>query len=175
MREDYFKWICSLVGGRSRSMPYKKLLRYLFDTDFMFVIDRDENRAIDGCDLRYRYGYYHDIPSDTISVYLDDRRCSVLEMMAALCNRIEENIMYDWDCGDRTGKWFWEMIDNLGLTNATDSKFDLQRVSKAIDIFLHREYAPDGTGGLIRIPNCEKDLRTMEIWYQVNWYLSEFC
>ena len=94
--------------------------------------------------------------------------------MAALSNRIEENLMSDWDCGDRTGKWFWEMIHNLGLDKAQDSKFDLQKVSKIIDIFLHREYEPDGTGGLIRIPNCDRDLRTVEIWYQVNWYLSEF-
>ena len=174
MREDYFKWICSLVCDRSKSIPYKKLLRYLFDTDFIYVLERDENRAIDGCDLRYRYGYCNDIPQDVISEYLNDRKCSMLEMMAALSNRIEENLMSDWDCGDRTGKWFWEMIHNLGLDKAQDSRFDLQKVSKIIDIFLHREYEPDGTGGLIRIPNCDRDLRTVEIWYQVNWYLSEF-
>ncbi len=174
MREDYFKWMCSLVGNDLNGISYKKLLRYLFDTDFNYVLDRDENRAIDGCDLRYRYGYFYDIPMEVIGDYINDRRCSILEMMVALCNRIEENLMSDSDYGDRTGKWFWEMIRNLGLSRYDDTRFDLTAVSRIIDIFLHREYEPDGTGGLIRIPNCDRDLRKVEIWYQVNWYLTEY-
>lgn len=173
LRESYFKWICSLIASKSKGISYKKLLRYLFDTDFIYILERDENRAIDGCDLRFAYGYYHEIPPDVISDFLDDRKCSMLEMMVALCNRIEENIMSDSDFGNRTSQWFWIMIKNLGLDKMTDSRFNLSHVSRVIDRFVHREYSPDGLGGLVHIPNCDKDLREVEIWYQVMWYLTE--
>ena len=96
----------------------------------------------------------------------------MLEMLVALCCRIEDNIMADSDYGDRTGTWFWGMIDNLGLKTMTDPRFDIQQTSKIIDKFIHREYASDGTGGLVHIPNSDRDLRLVEIWSQVMWYLS---
>lgn len=173
MREDYFKWICNRVASRTMGISYKKLLRYLFDTDFNYIMDRDENRALDGIELRYTYGYYHDVPNDIIDDFLDDRKCSMLEMLVALCCRVEDNIMADSDFGDRTGKWFWGMIKNLGLFGMTDSKFNIQHVSKVIDRFIHREYSSDGVGGLVYIPNCDQDLRTVEIWNQIMWYLSD--
>lgn len=174
LREDYFKWICGLIANRVKGISYKNLLRYLFDTDFIYELERDENRAIDGIDLRYKFGYYNDIPEDAIGDYLDNRPCSVLEMMVALCNRIEDHIMSDADFGDRTGQWFWGMIENLGLDRMIDTRFDLRRVSQTIDRFLHREYEPDGRGGLVTIEDCEYDLRTVEIWYQVMWFLTKF-
>ncbi len=174
MREDYFKWICNLISNRGNSAYYKKLLRYLFDTDFIYVMERDENRAIDGFDLRYRYAYDRGISYDDADHFLGDRKCSMLEMMVALSNRIEEQIMCDPDIGNRTGKWFWDMIKNLGLDGMNDKRFDLKHVSIVIDKFLHREYQANGHGGLVCIPNCEHDLRNVEIWYQVMWYLTKF-
>ena len=82
--------------------------------------------------------------------------------------------MSDADFGDRTGQWFWGMIENLRLDKMTDQRFDLKKVSQIIDRFLHREYEPDGTGGLVTIEDCEYDLRTVEIWYQVMWFLTKF-
>ena len=52
------------------------------------------------------------------------RPCSVLEMMIALSMRCEEQIMDDPDIGNRTGQWFWDMIDNLGLGEHERLKFD---------------------------------------------------
>lgn len=50
-----------------------------------------------------------------IASYLDNRPCSVLEMIIALAIRLEEHIMDDPDIGNRTGQWFWDMIVSLGL------------------------------------------------------------
>ena len=66
------------------------------------------------------------------------------------------------------------MIKNLGLEGMTDSRFDEERVNSVVWRFLDRKYSYDGTGGLIRIPNSRYDLRTMEIWYQMMRYLSEY-
>ena len=95
-------------------------------------------------------------------------------MMVALAIRCEENIMDDPSYGNRTGQWFWGMIVNLGLGFMTDSRFDEKFVDDVIFRFLNREYEPDGKGGLFTVRNCKYDLRTVEIWYQMCWYLDTF-
>jgi hypothetical protein len=98
--------------------------------------------------------------------------CSVLEMMVAIAIYCEEHVMDDPDYGDRTGQWFWGMISNLGLGAMHDENFDRRDVENKITRFLDRQYDPDGKGGLFRIRNCEHDLRKVEIFYQLCWYLN---
>ena len=102
-----------------------------------------------------------------------DGPCSVLEMMIALAIRCEENIMDDPNIGDRTSQWFWGMVVNLGLGSMVDCRFDKQFVDETIRIFLNRKYAPNGNGGLFTIRDCDKDLRKVEIWHQLCWYLDK--
>ena len=100
-------------------------------------------------------------------------RCSVLEMMIALSMRCEEQIMDDPDIGNRTGQWFWDMIDNLGLGNMSDSKFDSLYVDEVLQRFLNRDYKRNGEGGLFTINRRGLDMRSVEIWYQMCWHLQE--
>jgi hypothetical protein len=152
---------------------YRQLLSYLHSVDFDYTIPMDGNRAEDGVDLRYRFGYEYDYDGPIIANYLDDRPCSVLEMLVALAIRCEEHIMDDPDIGNRTGKWFWDMIMNLGLHAMDDTRFDKIYVEGIVYRFLDREYGRNGEGGLFTIPNCRRDLRTVEIWYQMCWYLDD--
>jgi hypothetical protein len=94
-------------------------------------------------------------------------------MMVALAIRAE-TIMDDDGIGDRTGQWFWTMIHNLGLTPMTDGEFDRNRVDAIIARMLNREYEPDGSGGLFTVRNCVYDMRKIEIWCQLSWYLGSF-
>ena len=75
--------------------------------------------------------------------------------------------------GDRTKQWFWGMIVNMGISAMTDDVFNRQYVEAAVTRLLNREYEPDGKGGLFTIKDCDRDLRTVEIWYQLCWYLDE--
>ena len=101
------------------------------------------------------------------------------------------------DDGDRTGKWFFEMIDSLGLTGMDDRQFDQETVFDILQRFMHREYDASGQGGLftLRAPSSEGaakprlgaeiakgdseagrskiDMREIEIWYQMMAYLEE--
>lgn len=173
LNDEYFEWMYQLVCNKLYSkLSYRKLLCYLYNTDFVYIIGMDGNRAADGIDLRYRFAYEFDIDKPLIASYLDTKPCSVLEMMIALSIRCEEHIMDDPDMGNRTGQWFWNMIVNLGLGSMNDLKFDKAYVDKVIDVFLNREYKPNGEGGLFTIPNRKNDLRTVEIWYQAMWYLD---
>lgn len=166
--DEYFEWMFQIVcGGRySSGYSYRELLTYLYNTEFTYLIPKDRNRAEDGVDLRYRY-YYTEHRSCEKS-----GPCSVLEMILALAIRCEETIMDDPSIGDRTGQWFWKMIVNLGLGGMTDNRFDPDYVRDVVDTFLNREYEPDGRGGLFTIRNCEYDLRDVEIWTAMLWFLD---
>lgn len=172
---EYFEWLLQQAFPKQDDIlpSYRRLCAYLDSVMFYSRLPMDENRARDGEDLRYRFGYEHHLIEPEIGVLLDCRPCSVLEMMVALALRIEEDIMADPDKGPRTQWWFLDMIESLGLTDMTDDSFDHDRVSVAVHNFLERNYAPNGKGGLFTIPVAKRDMRTLEIWYQANQYLDQ--
>lgn len=173
INDEYFEWMSDIVCGRrySKEISYRKLLMFLHDTEFRYSIPKDRNRAEDGICLRYRFTLDNDYDEFMIAEYIVGP-CSVLEMMVALAIRCEENIMDDPNVGDRTSQWFWGMISNLGLGAMSDSRFDRDYVFEIVERFLDRDYAPNGKGGLFTVRHCDKDLRKVEIWYQLCWYLD---
>lgn len=173
---EYFEWLFNLVCGEeySKQFSYRKLLTRLHKTEFRYSIERDRNRAEDGIDMRDRFIWvngYDDSYYEIMDIL--DGPCSVLEMMIALAIRCEENIMDDPNVGDRTTQWFWGMVINLGLGSMIDSRFNKSFVDETIRTFLDRNYAPNGNGGLFTIRDCDRDLRTVEIWHQLCWYLDK--
>lgn len=172
IRNKYFEWMYDLVCSDrfSENRSFRKLLTYLYETDFTCYLRSDMDRVTDGIDLRYRFAYLHKDYPDA-ERYLTGP-CSVLEMMVALAIRCEETIMSDPKYGDRTAQWFWKMITNLGLGSMLDDRFDMYHLESVIDLFLRREYEPDGRGGLFVLKNCDYDLRDVDIWTQMNWYIN---
>jgi hypothetical protein len=175
---DYFNWLCSLICGEEdlpEQMTFNKLLMRLHKTKFKYTIRKDQNRAEDGKTLRWRFicnmGYQDN--SDELLRCLGGS-CSVLEMMIALAIRCED-VMDEPRIGNRTSQWFWGMVVNLGLGSMSDTRYDKQLVDETITRFLKREYEPNGKGGLFTIRNCDYDLRTVEIWLQLCWYLDSIA
>ena len=171
VNDEYFDWLCEIIDSKrfSKQVSYRKLLMHLHNIEFTWFIPYDDNRADDGVKLRRKYALARN--DEELSDYISGP-CSVLEMMVALAIRCEESIMDDTLYGNRTGQWFWGMIHNLGLSPMNDSNFDAEFVDDVIARFLNREYEPDGKGGLFTIKNCDHDLRTVEIWRQLSWYLG---
>lgn len=171
INDEYFEFLCELIDSKrfSRRVSYRKLLMRLHDIEFTWFVPFDDNRADDGIQLRRRFALIRD--DITLSNYITGP-CSVLEMMVALAVRCEETIMDDALLGNRTGQWFWGMIHNLGLSSMSDAKFDPDVVDDIVARLLNREYEPNGEGGLFTIKRCERDLRTVEIWRQLSWYLN---
>lgn len=172
VENEYFNWLYKKACGNRypEQISYKKLLMYLHSKIFRYHILKDRNRAEDGISLRRRFTYDCDTIEDA-DLYLTEP-CSVLEMMLALAIRCEESIMDDFERRDRTTQWFWCMVTNLGIGSMTDDRFDKKLVNDAIERFLDGDYAPDGKGGLFYIRNCDTDLRYVEIWTQLLWYLD---
>lgn len=169
VRDLYFLWLCDMVDEPDEE-PHVKLLAFLHEIPFRYSIPMDANRATDGIDLRYRfaYGLHH----KEYELYFHEP-CSVLEMLIALSLKCEEQIMSDPEYGNRTSLWFWNMLANLGVCHFTDSKFDKDVVAFRINMWLDRKYGPHGEGGLFYVPSAHVDLRGVDIWYQMLWYLDE--
>lgn len=176
----YFDWLCGIVtsGRRYQRHQYSKLLEFLHSVDFTYILDRDGNRYEDGIDMRYRFGKtINEASQRVVALELDTKPCSMLEMMIGLACRCEEQIMSNASYGNRTGQWFWDMVDSLGLSWATDNKFNAARCKRIVDRFLNREYEPTGHGGLFSVEVVDDygnivDLTTQEIWFQAMWYLN---
>lgn len=169
--DEYFEWLCGFICERrdSKIISFDRLLWRLHHIDFRWSHPMDQNREMDGIDLRWRFTLetgYPDIP-DCL-----DGPCSILEMMIALALRCEETLMDDPAYGNRTAQWFWTMIVNLGLGSTTDAEYEERYVDDVIETFLNREYEPNGKGGLFWIRDCDCDLRNYEIWFQLNCYIN---
>lgn len=170
IRNRYFAWLTSLVCSDYQQRVYSRALRRLHETSFVYSIAGDHNREIDGLLLRDRFCEENGV---VCSNDVFPKECSVLEMMIALAVRMEDEIMYDPELGDRSAKWFWIMMENLYLMSETNEVYEKGYVDSRIDIFLNRTYGRDGQcGGLFNVPHHRKDFRKTEIWYQMNWWLS---
>lgn len=167
--EEYFDWLCRFICDKRYlgRKSYRKLFRLLFDTEFFYKIDMDENRLQDGLELRERFANENGRHSSM------KKPCSVFEMMTALAIRCEEHIMDNPDIGDRTGKWFFDMLKNLGLDGMTDEHFDSQYAKGVLNHFLNRKYKRNGEGSLFPARHGRVDMRSVEIWYQAMWYLDQ--
>lgn len=164
---NYFDWLVELIYADEYTRScYQKVLSFLYSKPFVWSIDNDGNRATDGLMLR---DIYENATGLHVSKY---GPCSVLEMMIGLACRCEDDIMHDPEEGDRTYLWFWEMMDNLDLTNQDDYCYNEDTVEKIVNRFLHRKYGSDGYSGPFYIPNCDKDLRRVELWQQLNFYIE---
>ena len=172
LSEKYYDWMCSLIKNNEKNpVIYSRILKFLYTTEFTWLIDLDGNRADDGIELRYRFGCEAGIENTIIHNELDNRACSVLEMLVALSLRCEDDIMQSTE-ERRVDKWFWVMMDNLGFSLLENCRYDVRKANTIVKRLLDRTYGPDGTNGLVTIPNCEYDLRYVDIWYQMMWYLT---
>lgn len=167
--ELYFQWLYRQVGkaGTNRTKTHWKLLRQLFTKEFVWITPNDDNRIVDGTDLRYEFVNYSQLAQvDAAWMY---EGCSVLEMIVALSRRLA----FEGDGQPRD--WFWVLMKNLGLDEFTDANYDgfISDIDAILERLIWRQYHPDGRGGLFPITNPAVDLRQVEIWYQMSMYLHE--
>lgn len=162
----YFEYLIGYVYNDNSRISYLKLLRFLYDKNFVWTVHMDRNRAADGLSLRARF-------FDDDKIKAMSKPCSVLEMMIALADRMENHILGDPREGDRTGQWFWEMVTSMGLSSMNDSKFNEEYAESQVNKMIKREYNIHGEGGLFTVAKPDKDMKTTEIWYQMQWWVRE--
>ena len=170
---SYFEWLVRKIDSDEYHCDdYSELLYTLYSTDFIAIKDGDYNRVADGLGLRQSFAFETGI--DTCEDEYIPLDCSCLEMLVAFSIRIEESIMWNPDKGNRTSKWFWMMVKNLGLTSYTDEAWG-PGVDYILSQWIERKYPKNGSRyNILFTNNPEINLRKMEIWYQMNQFVIEF-
>jgi hypothetical protein len=167
----YFHWLKSLVERPGNQYGY--LLEMLFTTVITKGVPNDGNRFQEGIDLRKTYLEVRPKIHRNDELILDDG-CSVLELMIALCLRIDSTLNGPSQDLDVVYNWFWILIDNLRLSDARDELSD-NMIRSTLHCLVNRCYNSQGEGGcLFPNPNCKYDLRKVEIWYQMMYWLDEY-
>lgn len=167
--DDYFDWLYFIVvrDNRIKRKSYRKLLSLLHSIDFEYSVDYDENRAYDGRNLRW---WYVDDGGDA-SIFDWEQPCTVLEVLIGMAFQMK-NIMEDPEEYTDVDRWFWMMLENIDLADMSNSKFNKRYVLDRVDMFMHRTYDSDGDGNIFYIKDCREDLREVELWCQMCWYLD---
>ena len=164
-KSKYILYLMDIVDANADE--YSLLFEKLLDIPFIYFVGNDDNRAVDGLNLRFdfeeEYGKITDIEED---------ECSLLEMFVALARRCDVDIMYDEELGNRIPQWFWTMMDNIGLSEFDNRRFDELAVERLCDKFNYRKYTKEGkNGGAFPISRPKDDLRDVELWFQMSWYM----
>ncbi len=165
---DYIHWVAVDKLGLSDKQfrQYNFLFNDLVKIEFIPVHPMDENRVSDGLSLREKFTYETGEFLDSSSGLTP--KCSFFEMLAGLAIRIESQIMRNLSLGDRTSKWFLEMIDNLGFSDYTNKnwKYDKTEIIKfKCDNIINKKES---------IFLVNKDLLQEEIWIQCMQYLRKY-
>lgn len=162
--DDYYMWLLDKVdalhGDRAN---YSLLMQLLYSTKYEYAFVMDSNRAKSGENLRSIFALEE-------GYYLEDVHqgpCSVLEMLIALA----DNMAFDTE--DTVSRWFWEMLDNLGISNMDDNHYDEEYILSRLFIWMNRQFEPDGTGSIFPLHKPVGDCRRKEIWTLMNAYLME--
>lgn len=174
----YFDWMYQIVGVNPippNIRSYKKLLQHLNGVVFTYTMDMDSQRVDDAYYLRYEFLRELNLNESDFGYLLDrDLECSILEVMVALAFRMEQQILTEEEFGDRTGLWFWTMVDSLGLTPMYDAKYNPDYTDEVLTRFLNREYFKNGSGGLFTVNGSRIDMRKTDIWYQMCAFVNTF-
>jgi hypothetical protein len=160
--EAYLGWLEPQVGVDQRPGSYSDLILLLGTKEFVWLVPHDDNRIGDGLDVRREF-------YDETGLTGDLGPCSVLEVLVALSRRLA--FVAD---GPEDG-WAWQLLCNLELDKFKDPIGPRQRVK--VDVILEalvwRTYSSDGQGGLFPLAWPEEDQRDVELWYQMEFYVSE--
>lgn len=168
LAQAYFHWL----GGQVReeqtghqNKTYWDLMQIMHDVEFVMVVANDDNRIVDGLDLRSEFlnEQMLDYPRDYFGF------CTIFEVMIALSRRLA------FVADDSAEGWAWQLLCNLELDKYYDplSVRKGAKVHEALHNLVWRNYETDGTGGFFPLTWPERDQTKIELWSQMSAYVLE--
>lgn len=168
LTEDYLRWLEPQLRDPNErpDRTYWELINLMYDTKFTFTIPMDNNRLVDGLDLRTEFAHMNHI---SLHLLKELDSCSFLEVLIGLSRRMA------FVAGGSAPGWAWQLLNNLDLHRMWDtlSPAKRRRAQDIMYVVIHREYLPDGTGGFFPLAWPEEDMTQLELWTQLNAYVSE--
>lgn len=170
----YFDFLIDLIDSNGKIFIYHNLLEDLYNTQFVWLpnIPLDENRAVDGIQLRAEYAkLLSPVDAEQFMMTVSTKPCSVLEMFVAFADRLTFIV----SSMDRQ-EYFWLFIENLGLNSFSDVTYNRELVNLIIQSFLYgTKVHPNDINPPLLFPcrevysNLDKDL-----YMQANYYLKSY-
>jgi len=168
LRERYLRWLEPQLRDEhgNPGKNYWDLTNVMFDQRFDYVIPMDENRMVDGTDLRVEFAREHRMRPFILQ---DLWPCSFLEVLIGLSRRLA------FIAGGEPPGWAWQLLGHLELHRMYDplTRAKQRRAYDVMAIAIERKYAPDGTGGFFPLAWPDGDQTRVELWYQMNAFASE--
>ena len=172
-KSEYLDWLWDIVSYEKDHTEYYEAFRLLYDIPYRYVMAWDAHRISDGNKMREQFIYDRKYARSRIEQLKTDYDISVLEVIIGMIIRAVEM----WGEGDLEAEVediFWDCLDNLGILDYDILDPNERECALAcIDDFLDRKYRPNGAGGLFYIPKPAEDLRKVELWMQLSWYMTE--
>lgn len=169
LTEDYLRWLEPQLRDEhgNPGKTYWDLLTAMFEREFTYeACPIDENRAVDGLDLRVEYARSSGLRPNILE---DLGPCSFLEVLIGLSRQLA------FMAGGRAPGWAWQLLGNLEFHRMSDplTRYKHRKVQEVMDVVISRTYAPDGTGGFFPLSWPDEDQTKIELWYQLNSYVEE--
>lgn len=167
-KENYLLWLEPQLRDEhgNPGKTYWDLLNVMFEREFVFVVPMDDNRIVDGLDLRMDFVRVNHIPLGRMP---NLGPCSFLEVLIALSRRMA------FIAGGQAPGWAWQLLCNLELDRMSDpfTRSKHRKTQEIMDTAIWRTYSPDGTGGFFPLMQPDDDQTRIELWYQMNAYIEE--
>jgi len=178
---DYFVWMMNKIfDDKDLLNSYSVLTQELNYIPFEWTLIMDENRQKDAQDLRYLFGEENGYSEQQICQDLDIVPPSLFEVIVALINRVQDNILFDLNQKLTNQEIFIDILNSLKLNDFKDiDTFVFSSEEKQMEFFnaiynlYSHNYSYNGEGGLFTVTYPKNDMRDTEIWYQFMWYLDE--
>lgn len=161
---EYYDWLIKKIDIPNHK-TYLDLFERMHNLEFIWTVPNDENRIQDGLDLR--------------SEFLDIRGggtlhlggATILEVLVALSRKVA----FIASGNHHSRQWAWTLLKNLGLQRYSDplTPEKINRVDHILHDLVWRAYHADGRGGFFPLRNADTDQTKVEIWDQLNAYVSE--
>ena len=160
----YYIWLVKQVAIPNEK-NYLGLFERMHNTEFVWTVPHDDNRVQDGLDLR---GEFLEIRGGG---ELSLGGVTQLEVLIALSRRVG----FIANGGHHSRIWAWTLLKNLGLHKFSDplTPEKLSRIDNILYDLMWRNYHANGHGGFFPLQNPDVDQTKVEIWHQVNAYVSE--
>jgi hypothetical protein len=166
--EDYLRWLEPQLRDEhgNPDKTYWDLLNVMWEREFGWVMEMDQNRMQDGLDLRVEFAREHRIHPDAMDPL---GPCTFLEVLIGLSRRLA------FIAGGQAPGWAWQLLGNLEFHRMSDpiSQPKHRRIEEIMTSVIERRYLPDGTGGFFPLAWPDDDQTKIELWYQLNAYVGE--
>jgi hypothetical protein len=168
LTEDYLRWLEPQLRDEhgNQSKTYWDLLNLMFEKEFVWLIPHDDNRMVDGLDLRTEFAHEAHIRPNALKQL---GPCSFLEVLIGLSRRLA------FAAGGQAPGWAWQLVTNLELHRMSDplSQPKRNRVEHILNACMYRTYQPDGQGGFFPLAWPDDDMTKVELWYQMHAFIEE--